>query len=158
MEHLWAPWRNAYVTKGAENPAELFTRIAQSDDDAGHHVLTRSKSCYAVLNAYPYNAGHAMVVPYRAVDSMEALSDDEWLDILGVLKRVKAALAAAYQPQGFNVGLNLGAAAGAGIIQHLHLHIVPRWSNDANFMTATAATRVHPNDLDRVWSDLRAHL
>lgn len=158
MEHLWAPWRNAYVTSGAENPAELFTRIAQSEDDKGHHVLLRSKSCYALLNAYPYNAGHSMIVPYRALGDIEELSTDEWMDIIASLKRVKAALTSAYQPQGFNVGLNLGAAAGAGIIQHLHLHLVPRWGNDANFMTATALTRVHPNDLDTIWEELRGHL
>lgn len=155
MEHLWAPWRNSYVTQKSAPDAELFLKIGQSNDDAAHHVLARSKSCFAVLNAYPYNGGHLMIVPYRQLAQIEELSEDEWLDMFAMLKKMKAALSAAFHPHGFNVGFNIGASGGAGIISHLHMHVVPRWNNDANFMTATAETRIHPNDLDGIWKQLR---
>jgi len=158
MEHLWAPWRNSYVTQKSPPDAELFFKIGQSTDDAVNHVLARSKSCFAVLNAFPYNAGHLMIVPYRQLSQLEELSDDEWLDIFGLLKKMKAALTEVMHPHGFNVGFNIGSAAGAGIVSHLHLHLVPRWNNDANFMTATADTRIHPNDLDGIWKQITAVL
>ena len=156
MEHLWAPWRNQYVAcPQGEAGGDVFAEIARSSDDENNHVLARGKSCYAVLNRYPYGTGHLMIVPYRAVAALEDLSDDELLEIMTMLKRMKAALTAAFHPHGFNVGINLGAAAGAGIESHLHVHLVPRWRNDANFMTTTAQTRVHPNALDSVYADLK---
>lgn len=155
MEHLWAPWRNSYVSKQHGPDAELFARIGQSSDDAANHIVARSKSCFAVLNAYPYNAGHLMIVPYRKLSQIEDLTDEEWLDLITLLKRVKAALTELMHPHGFNIGFNLGAAAGAGIIEHIHLHLVPRWNNDANFMTATGNTRVHPNDLDTLYRQIK---
>lgn len=158
MEHLWAPWRNSYVTQKSPPDAELFAKIGQSTDDAANHVLARSKSCFAVLNAFPYNAGHLMIVPYRQLSQLEELSEDEWLDMFGLLKKMKAALTEVMHPHGFNVGFNLGSAAGAGIVSHLHLHLVPRWNNDCNFMTATADTRIHPNDLDGLWKQITAVL
>jgi ATP adenylyltransferase len=99
-----------------------------------------------------------MVIPYREVSALEDLSDDETLEMMTMLKKVKAAVTAAFQPHGFNVGINLGVAAGAGIEQHLHIHLVPRWRNDANFMTTTAETRVHPNDLGAVYAAIKKHL
>jgi ATP adenylyltransferase len=158
MEHLWAPWRNTYVNQGAETPADLFSRLAQTTDDPASHVLYRSKAVFAVLNAYPYNAGHLMIVPYRVVADIDELSEDEWLDLMRVLKLMKGALAAAFEPHGFNIGFNIGAAAGAGVAQHLHLHVVPRWRNDSNFMTTTGGTRVHPNDLVSVYEKIRTYL
>lgn len=158
MEHLWAPWRNSYVTQKSPPDAELFAKIGQSTDDATNHVLARSKSCFAVLNAFPYNSGHLMIVPYRQLSQIEELSDDEWLDLVGLLKKMKAALTETMHPHGFNVGFNLGSAAGAGIVSHLHLHLVPRWNNDANFMATTAGTRIHPNDLDGIYKQLTAVL
>ncbi|MDX6766936.1 MAG: HIT domain-containing protein [Candidatus Methylacidiphilales bacterium] len=150
MEHLWAPWRNRYVSGAQKTSANLFWEIGQSTDDAAHLVIARSKTCYAVLNRYPYNSGHSLVVPYRVVAGLEELSDGETLDLWSMVRRVTGALREAYQPNGFNIGMNLGTAAGAGIPKHLHVHVVPRWENDANFMTPLAETRIHPNDLETV--------
>lgn len=151
MEHLWAPWRNRYVSGSQKPPENLFWEIGQSNDDKANHVIARSKSSYAVLNRYPYNSGHTLVVPYRCVAGLEELSETESLDLWDLVNRVTAALREAYKPQGFNIGINIGTAAGAGLPKHLHVHVVPRWEHDANFMTALAETRIHPNDLDTVW-------
>ena len=158
MEHLWAPWRNIYVKHPQEAKGDVFTQIAQSSDDEAHYVLARGKSCFAVLNLYPYNTGHLMVIPYRATGVLEDLGDDELLELMTMLKRMKAAVTTAYNPQGFNVGINIGAAGGAGIDSHLHVHLVPRWRGDSNFMTTTAETRVHPVDLATVYQTIRKHL
>jgi ATP adenylyltransferase len=158
MEHLWAPWRNLYVKDSAKHEGDIFVNIAQGTDDEGHYVLARGKSCFAILNLYPYNTAHLMVIPYRATGALEDLSDDELLELMTMLKQMKAAVTAAFHPDGFNVGINLGSAAGAGIEQHLHIHLVPRWRNDANFMTTTAETRVHPAELATIYADLRKHL
>jgi ATP adenylyltransferase len=158
MEHLWAPWRNSYVTQPSGGRGRVFTEIAQSSDDKANHVLARGKSCFALLNLYPYNTAHLMVVPYRAVPNLEDLSDDELLELMTLLKRMKAAVTAGFHPDGFNLGINLGIAAGAGIEQHLHIHLVPRWRNDANFMTTTGGTRIHPSDLETVYATLLKQL
>ena len=158
MEHLWAPWRNLYVKDTQKNEGGVFARIAQSSDDEANFVLARGKSGFAVLNVYPYNTGHLMIIPYRETGALEDLSDDELLEMMTLLKKMKTAVSAAFSPHGFNVGINLGAAAGAGIDQHLHIHLVPRWRGDANFMTATAETRVHPTDLATVYAAIRKHL
>jgi ATP adenylyltransferase len=158
MEHLWAPWRNLYIKDPQKRGGNIFAEIAQSSEDEAHFVLARGKSCFAVLNIYPYNTGHLMIIPYRHTGDLDDLSDDETLEMMTMLKRLKAALTAAFRPQGFNIGINLGTAAGAGIDQHLHVHLVPRWSGDANFMTTTAETRVHPADLAGVYAAIRKHL
>jgi ATP adenylyltransferase len=158
MEHLWAPWRKAYVQTTAGTLSEVFSEIARSTEDEKNHVLLRGKACFAVLNAFPYNTGHCLVIPYKVTGEIEELADDELHETLAVLKKMKAAITAAFQPQGYNVGLNLGAAAGAGIAQHLHWHLVPRWRQDSNFMTTTANTRIHPSDLDEVYRVLKSQL
>ncbi len=158
MEHLWAPWRTPYVKDSRKTEGDIFAEIARSSDDEANYVLARGKSCFALLNIFPYNTAHLMVVPYRATGDLDDLSDDETLELLAMLKRMKAAVTAAFQPQGFNVGINIGAAGGAGIDQHLHVHLVPRWRGDANFMTTTADTRVHPNDLAGVYQEIKKQL
>ncbi len=155
MEHLWAPWRKAYIQDSSTPRGEIFARLGQSTDDEANLVFWRGKSFFAVLNRYPYNAGHSLIVPYRVVADLDELSEDESLEGLSALKIVKAALTAAFHPQGFNIGLNLGAAAGAGIEAHLHWHIVPRWSGDANFITTVGGVRVHPNELGSVYRLLK---
>jgi ATP adenylyltransferase len=157
MEHLWAPWRNLYV-QDTQARGDVFAEIAASNEDEKNRVLVRGKSCFALLNVYPYNTGHLMVVPYRATSALEDLGDDELLELMTMLKTMKRALTAAIEPHGFNIGINLGAAAGAGIEAHLHVHLVPRWRNDSNFMTTTADTRVHPADLAEVYAKLREKL
>ncbi|HEX4139903.1 MAG TPA: HIT domain-containing protein [Candidatus Methylacidiphilales bacterium] len=158
MEHLWAPWRNPYVKNEHKSEGDVFAEIARSSDDEANRVLARGKSCFAVLNIYPYNTAHLMVVPYRAVANLEDLSDDETLELMSMLKRMKGAVTAAFNPHGFNIGINLGVAAGAGIEQHLHIHLVPRWRGDSNFMTTTAQTRVHPNDIASIYAAIRKQL
>lgn len=158
MEHLWAPWRKAYVQTTAGTSTDIFAEIARSTEDETNHVLLRGKACFAVLNAYPYNTGHCLVIPYKVTGEIEDLAEEELHETLAVLKRMKAAITAAFQPHGFNVGLNLGAAAGAGIAHHLHWHLVPRWRQDSNFMTTTADTRIHPSDLAEVYRVLRSQL
>jgi len=140
MEHLWAPWRNLYVHDPQKCGPNVFSLIAQSSDDEANHVLTRGKSCFALLNLYPYNTAHVMVVPYRATGALEDLSDDELLELMTMLKRIKAAVTAAFQPHGFNVGINLGTAAGAGIDQHLP-ELLARHSSKG-----TEAARQIPNN------------
>lgn len=158
MEHLWAPWRNRYVT-GEEKPSEdLFQRLANSTDDTADFILARTKASFAVLNRYPYNLGHVLVCPYREVDDLASLSAQESADLWTLVNRMTNALRQAMKPEGFNIGLNLGTAAGAGVPKHLHVHIVPRWPNDANFLTTTGTTRIHPGDLPAVYAKLRSAL
>ncbi|NBT90355.1 MAG: HIT domain-containing protein, partial [Verrucomicrobia bacterium] len=121
MEHLWAPWRNRYVT-GEEKPGEdLFRRLADSTDDAADFILARTKASFAVLNRFPYNLGHLMVCPYREVDDLASLSTQESADLWALVNRMTDALRKAMKPEGFNIGLNLGTAAGAGVPRHLHV-------------------------------------
>mgnify|MGYP001591909972 CR=1 FL=1 len=158
MDSLNAPWRIDYIL-GPKNPSpegqSIFTRIAQSSDDLENHVIKRGKTCFVVLNAYPYNCGHAMVIPYRQVADLSDLTDEELLESQQLLQQTEKAIRAAMNPQGFNVGLNLGRVAGAGIVEHLHWHIVPRWNGDTNFMPVIANTGVMPEALKDVTLKLR---
>jgi len=144
---LWAPWRIEYIT-GAKTGECIFCAAASSDDDAARHVLERGKVCLAMLNTYPYAPGHVMVAPYRHVAALEDLNDDELLEMMQLARGVIRAVHEVMTPDGFNVGLNLGAVAGAGIADHLHLHVVPRWDGDTNFMPVLAGTHVIPQALD----------
>jgi ATP adenylyltransferase len=160
MEPLHAPWRIAYVRGPKPGPgsAQLFKRIAESNDDVGNYVIARERTCYALLNCYPYNGGHLMVVPYKTAADLNDLTEEELGDLMKLTRRCKNALAQVMQPDGFNIGLNLGQAAGAGIIDHVHIHIVPRWNGDSNFMPVIADTTVLPEALAEVAEKLRAAL
>lgn len=155
MEHLWAPWRNAYLKNQPEmvkrGDQSLFQAIAQSDKDEENHVIHRSKTCFVVLNRYPYNLGHLLIAPYRAVPNVEDLNDEESRDFWETVRQMTALVRSVFKPHGVNIGINMGLAAGAGVPQHVHAHIVPRWEHDANFITTTASTRIHPNDLPTVY-------
>jgi ATP adenylyltransferase len=158
METLHAPWRISYILgpKSPVNDQSLFTRIGQSDQDEANYVIARRKSCYALLNAYPYNAGHVMVVPYKQVADFDGLTEEELLELMLLLRECQAAIRVVMRPHGFNVGVNLGTVAGAGIVEHLHVHIVPRWSGDVNFMPMIGATAVIPEALLDTAAKLRA--
>jgi ATP adenylyltransferase len=159
MESLHAPWRIDYIL--SPKPAQqesVFTRIAQSNDDEANLVIARDRTCYALLNAYPYTGGHLMVVPYKQTRDLEGLTDEELADLLKLTRRCQKALTSVMHPEGFNVGINLGKVAGAGILEHLHLHIVPRWLGDTNFMPVLAATTVVPQALRDLATQLRAAL
>jgi ATP adenylyltransferase len=160
MEHLHAPWRIEYILAPKSGPGEVsvFTRIAQSNDDEKNLVLARAKTCYALLNSYPYTGGHLMIVPYKQVPDFEGLTDDELADLLKLTRKCQNALKTVMRPDGFNMGVNLGKVAGAGIVEHLHIHVVPRWNGDTNFMPVLANTSVLPEALKDVAARLRAAL
>jgi ATP adenylyltransferase len=158
MEPLHAPWRIAYIRgpKPAPPDADVFKNIAESGDDEGNYVVARERSCYAVLNRYPYNGGHLLVVPYKKSPDLNGLTDEEMTDLFKLTRRCQNALAEVMHPDGFNIGINVGRVAGAGIAEHLHIHVVPRWSGDSNFMPVIANTSVLPEALSEVAARLRA--
>ena len=159
MDSLHAPWRIEYIlAPKPESKTGLFARIAQSSDAEAHLVVARDRTCFALLNRYPYNGGHLMVVPYKEAADLNGLTDEEVADLWKLVRRCLNALTAVMKPDGFNVGINLGKVAGAGILEHLHIHIVPRWTGDTNFMPVIAGTGVVPDALKDIAAKLRAEL
>jgi ATP adenylyltransferase len=160
LEHLWAGWRGEYVASADDSTQDgdacVFCRILASDlPDDQTYVLWRGERTFAILNKYPYTSGHLMVMPLRHVGELDQLDDDEYDELWRVVRTATAALAAAFQPGGFNVGANLGKAGGAGVPGHLHVHALPRWLGDTNFMTTIGETRVLPELLDDTWKKLK---
>jgi ATP adenylyltransferase len=167
LEHLWNGWRAAYVTSGgaaggvagddvASGRGSVFTRILRSglpDDET--HIVHRGERCFAVLNAFPYSVGHLLVLPYREVSELEDLDSAETAELWRTVTDAVTALKRAYRPEGVNVGVNLGRPAGGSVSDHLHVHVVPRWTGDSNFMTATANTRTLPEALPDTAAKLR---
>ena len=159
MDRLWAPWRKAYIRpKAGKTKGCLFCRIRGERRDARNFVLKRSPSSFALLNLYPYNNGHVMIVPNRHLRALSQLSAAEKLGFLALYDEVIAALEAALKPHGMNVGINLGKTAGAGVPGHLHLHIVPRWKGDTNFMPVVGNTKLISESLDSVYHALTRRL
>jgi ATP adenylyltransferase len=160
MESLYAPWRIQYIVapKPAATDTSIFAKIAQESDDETNLVVARDRTCFAVLNKFPYTGGHLMVVPYKQTPDLHGLTDEELLDLMKLVRRCQDALTAVMKPAGFNIGINLGRSAGAGIEQHLHVHIVPRWPGDTNFMPVLASTTVLPEALVELGGKLRAAL
>ena len=159
MDSLHAPWRIEYIlSPKPEAKTGLFARIAQSSDDEANLVIARDRTGFALLNRYPYNGGHLMVVPYKEAADLNGLTDEEVGDLWKLARRCLNALSAVMKPDGFNLGINLGKVAGAGIHEHLHIHIVPRWSGDTNFMPVIAGTSVVPDALTEIAAKLRAEL
>src|SRR5689334_6397671 len=148
MDRLWSPWRLAYVTGTSTTSGCIFCDAAlAADSDRESLVLARGRHVYVILNLYPYNNGHLMVVPNRHVGSLAAATPDELNEMMRLTRDAEIALTEAYQPQGINVGINLGRPAGAGVLDHVHVHLVPRWNGDTNFMSVVGTTRVLPEDL-----------
>ena len=151
MEHLWAPWRMEYI-KGAEEPSGcVFCRMLAESDDEKNLILTRGKSCFVVLNKFPYNSGHLMVATTSHKGRLEELTPPEMLELWELTRRMTRALEQSMKAQGFNVGLNLNRVAGAGVPGHLHVHIVPRWNGDTNFMPVISDTKVIPVSLAKTY-------
>ena len=145
MERLWSPWRMEYIQANKDEPEDAVCVLCRiRDGEESERVLVRSDLGYVVLNRYPYNPGHLMVVPNRHVGDLESVDDDESLDLQRLLRRAVKALREEMAPHGFNIGLNLGRIAGAGLPDHLHWHAVPRWNGDTNFMPIVGQTRVMP--------------
>lgn len=186
MDRLWTPWRYAYVTKAKletrKGVPEVLNGYPDDHDsvflnligavqwaiDSGEfstvaaekagHVLLQGTFHFAVLNAFPYNSGHLMIVPYERTDSLAKLPPESATEMMLLAQRMETALRSVYKPDGINMGLNLGEAAGAGVAEHLHLHVLPRWYGDTNFMTTISETRMLPETLDVTWERLRAAL
>ncbi len=157
MDSLWAPWRIRYIL-GEKETGCFLCQKPQANDDAKNHVLIRDRTCFALLNTYPYNVGHLMVASYKHTGEIDELADGEFADMMVLTRRCKQILARAMNPQGFNIGINLGQVAGAGVRDHVHVHIVPRWNGDTNYMPVLADTRVLPQALDEVYALLRKNL
>jgi ATP adenylyltransferase len=157
LSTLWAPWRVEYFETKPTDP-EFLSAAANATDDAAHLVLRRGKCGFLIMNRYPYAVGHVMAVPYRRVAELSALTDGEKLELWHLAELAQAAMRKVMNAGGFNIGLNLGACAGAGAADHLHLHIVPRWEGDQNFMPVLAQTRVIPEGLMPLYEKLRAEL
>lgn len=159
MDRLWTPWRFAYISESSEKQIEplacIFCDLRDSPDDERSLIVHRAAHNFIVLNRFPYTNGHLMIVPYQHVADLDAVPDDAANELIALAKRSQTALREAYHPHGFNLGLNLGAAGGAGVADHIHLHVLPRWTGDANFMTTVAETRVLPEDLMTTYNKLR---
>jgi ATP adenylyltransferase len=155
MKRLWAPWRETYVTQlTPKQKSCVFCRILAAHKDKQHLIFIRKSYAYAVLNIYPYINGHCLVMPNRHVADIDKLSSEEYAQLMELLKEVRGLLQTALKPHGFNIGMNLGRIAGAGIPGHVHIHIVPRWEGDHNFMPVTAATKVISQSLSVTYKKL----
>lgn len=158
-DRMWAPWRLRYIEAAAGQPKSegcIFDELPAEQNDRENLILFRGKTAFIILNAFPYTSGHLMVAPFRHTNDIASLSDDELLEIHQLVARCVTLLNRAYRPDGFNIGVNVGRAAGAGIPGHIHWHIVPRWDGDTNFMGAVGDVRVLPQSLDesyeRLWT------
>jgi ATP adenylyltransferase len=162
MERLWSPWRMAYIRGEIGGGRDkdggcIFCDLPAKNDDRGNHILARGRHTFVMLNAFPYNPGHLMIAPFRHLGEFGKLSDDELLESMAFAKTAIRALEESSDAHGFNLGMNLGRIAGAGIADHLHLHLVPRWGGDTNFMPVVGQTKVLPELLAETWERLRPH-
>lgn len=152
-ENLWAPWRMKYVEKSGGS-GNIFVELPAENDDRKNYILYRGQTCFVMMNAYPYTNGHLMIATYRQTNDLPSMPDEELLEINQLIAKSVKWLQSAFNPQGFNIGVNVGSAAGAGIPIHLHWHIVPRWNGDTNFMTTVGEVRVMPLTLDQSYDKL----
>jgi ATP adenylyltransferase len=149
MDYIWTPWRSYYMQAKREVSGCIFCFAAQNPaEDKNTLVVYRARTCFVILNRYPYTSGHLMVVPYEHVAKLQLVTEEANAEIMSLARQAERVLESVYKPDGLNLGMNLGSAAGAGIEQHLHLHVLPRWSGDANFMTAVGHTRIIPEALE----------
>jgi ATP adenylyltransferase len=154
VERLWSPWRLAYVSGSGESKGCVFCD-AQVHAEAATLVLFRGATCFVILNLYPYNNGHLMVVPNRHVATLTDAVPEELCELIRLTRVAEMVLTEAYRPQGMNVGMNLGRQAGAGVADHMHIHVVPRWTGDTNFMSVVGSVRVLPEELEQTGERLR---
>lgn len=158
MDYLWSPWRYQYVSGGDRGGECIFCEMAAGDasQDRERFILHRGRFNLIVLNIFPYTPGHSLIAPYKHVPTLAGLGADELSEMMILARDLEAALQAAYRPEGLNLGMNLGRSAGAGIADHAHLHVLPRWAGDSNFMTVVGETRVLPEDLGTTYDKLAA--
>jgi ATP adenylyltransferase len=156
MDYLWTPWRYAYVASVDKKTGCVFCDLLRLGDDEKALIVHRGEFNFIVLNAYPYTSGHVMVVPYEHVDRLNLLSDAAATEMMELSRRLESILTETYRPDGVNLGMNIGKAAGAGVRDHIHMHVLPRWVADANFMTVVGETRMLPEALDETYRRLKA--
>jgi ATP adenylyltransferase len=156
MDFLFTPWRYAFVTGAHAASSCLFCELPQVGDDEKTLIVHRDKHCFVILNAYPYTSGHVMVVPYQHVDRLQLLSAEAAQEMMELTRRLEGILRDLYHPEGLNLGMNLGKAAGAGIAGHIHMHVLPRWTADANFISVIGETRILPEELSTTYKRIRA--
>lgn len=153
-QRIWAPWRLAYI-KGEASPECIFCSKPAQGDDSATYILHRAERCFVILNAFPYTNGHLMIAPYEHLSGLEQLDAQTLAEMMALTQHAVRALDGAYQPEGYNIGVNQGRVAGAGVEHHIHLHVVPRWGGDTNFMPVIGDTRVLPQSLDESFRALR---
>jgi ATP adenylyltransferase len=158
MDYLWTPWRYRYIADASKDEGCIFCSALAANDDSKTHIVFRGAKTFVILNRFPYTSGHVMIVPYAHVADLPDADLETLAEMMRLAQRVHSALEKTYHPQGFNLGMNLGRAAGAGVAGHLHLHVLPRWAGDANFMTVIGETRVEPEDLETTFAKLRKAL
>ena len=157
MDYLWTPWRYQYVTQAGPNQACLFCEALKRNQDAETFILFRGQRNFILLNRYPYTTGHAMVAPYEHGGELDQASPETLAEMIHLCQRLQRALAAEYKPDGYNLGMNLGRIAGAGVAGHLHMHVLPRWAGDTSFMTTVGEARIEPEDLATTYNKLERH-
>lgn len=156
MEHIWSPWRMAYIQSNKNETSCVFCLALTKPDDTNNLIVVRSQNSFVILNRYPYTTGHIMVVPYTHVPTLDGLDPRTRAELMDLAMQATSVLGKVYQPEGFNLGINIGKAAGAGITEHVHLHVVPRWMGDTNFMSTLGNTRVLPETLEESYQRIHA--
>jgi ATP adenylyltransferase len=154
MDHLWSPWRYQYVSKASPTDACIFCVKAAEGRDAENYVVYRGRKNFLLLNLYPYTTGHLMIAPYEHAATLNAVSEETLMEMMALSRHAERHLRAVYKPSGFNIGMNVGECAGAGVAGHIHMHVLPRWPADSNFMTTVGETRVLPETLDVTYERL----
>ena len=157
MEHIFSPWRYKYISTAGSGEGCVFCRVQEPQKDDENYVVYRGQLNFVILNLFPYTSGHLMIAPYEHTASLASASEATTTEMMNLAKRAQVALEAEYRPDGFNIGMNLGRSAGAGVADHIHLHVVPRWAGDANFVSVVGETRVLPEDLSTTYQKLKKH-
>jgi ATP adenylyltransferase len=158
MDYLWTPWRYAYVTAAKKISGCVFCDLPKEEDDAKVRIVYRSQNCYIVLNTYPYTPGHVMIVPFAHLDELQKLPAAAANEMMELAQRIERVLRVLYSPDGINMGLNIGKAAGAGVAGHIHMHVLPRWVADSNFVSVIGETRILPESLEMTYERIKGAL
>jgi ATP adenylyltransferase len=158
MDYLWTPWRYAYVSATEKTAECVFCSAVKESDDSKVHIIHRGQHCFVILNAFPYTPGHVMIVPYAHLDELQKLPSGAAQEMMALSQLMETVLRQLYHPDGINLGMNIGKAAGAGIAGHIHMHVLPRWVADANFVSVVGETRVLPETLDVTWERMRKEM
>jgi ATP adenylyltransferase len=158
MDYLWTPWRYAYVAAGAKISGCVFCDLLREGDDEKVNIVYRGRHCFIILNSYPYTSGHVMVVPFAHIDELQRLPVEAAQELMTLTQKMEGVLRQLYSPDGINVGMNIGKAAGAGVAGHIHMHLLPRWVADANFMSVIGEARISPETLEMTYSRIKGAL